>query len=78
MSGLYQRINDNPAENRYGVRMKQAIIMIGIQASGKSTFCRQYLGNVRRINLDTLKTRNREKRLIERCHAEGIDYVVDN
>ena len=58
--------------------MKQAIIMIGIQASGKSTFCRQYLGNVRRINLDTLKTRNREKRLIERCHAEGIDYVVDN
>ena len=52
--------------------------MIGIQASGKSTFCQNYLRNVCRVNLDTLRTRNNEKRLIEQCHAEGIDYVVDN
>ena len=52
--------------------------MIGIQASGKSTFCQRYLGDVCRVNLDTLKTRNNEKRLIEQCHADGIDYVVDN
>ena len=58
--------------------MKRAIIMIGIQASGKSTFCQNYLCDVRRVNLDTLKTRNNERRLIEQCHAEGMDYVVDN
>lgn len=58
--------------------MKQAVIMIGIQGSGKSTFCRQYLPDVCRVNLDSLKTRNNETRLIEQCHAEGRDYVVDN
>jgi predicted kinase len=58
--------------------MKRAFIMIGIQASGKSTFCQRYLGDVRRVNLDSLKTRNNEKRLIEQCHADGSDYVVDN
>ncbi len=52
--------------------------MIGIQASGKSTFCQRYLGDVCRVNLDTLKTRNNEKRLIEQCHADDSDYVVDN
>lgn len=58
--------------------MKTAYIMIGIQGSGKSEFCRRFLPNVTRINLDTLKTRNRERTLIEECLASGIDYVVDN
>ena len=52
--------------------------MIGIQGSGKSEFCRQYLPNITRINLDTLKTRNNENRLITECHNRGCDYVVDN
>jgi len=58
--------------------MKKTIIMMGIQGSGKSEFCRRYLHNVTRVNLDSLKTRNNEKRLIAECHASGRDYVVDN
>ena len=58
--------------------MKKAIIMIGIQGSGKSEFCRRYFADVERVNLDTLKTRNNEKKLIADCHARGIDYIVDN
>lgn len=58
--------------------MKKAIIMIGIQGSGKSEFCSRYLSNITRVNLDTLKTRNNERRLIEECIEKGLDYVIDN
>lgn len=58
--------------------MKTAYIMIGIQGSGKSVFCRKFLPDVRRINLDTLKTRNNEKRMIADCHENGDSYVIDN
>ena len=57
---------------------KTVYIMIGIQGSGKSEFCSRYLPGAVRVNLDTLKTRNREKLLIEECHENGCDYVVDN
>lgn len=58
--------------------MKKTYIMMGIQGSGKSEFCRRFLADVERVNLDTLKTRNNEKRMIEDCHARDADYVVDN
>ena len=58
--------------------LKTLYIMIGIQGSGKSTFCRQFLPGVVRVNLDTLKTRNNEKRLIGQCFEEGSSFVVDN
>ena len=58
--------------------MKTLAIMIGIQGSGKSTFCARYLSGLVRVNLDTLKTRNNEKRLIEKCFEEGVGFVVDN
>ena len=70
--------NDFRVESVYGGFMKKAIIMIGIQGSGKSTFCQRFLNDACRVNLDTLKTRNNEKRLIEQCHEEDLDYVVDN
>ena len=57
---------------------KTAYIMMGIQGSGKSTFCAQFLPAVTRINLDTLHTRNKEAMLIADCQAKGVDYVVDN
>ena len=57
---------------------KIMILMIGIQGSGKSEFCRRYLDGYARVNLDTLKTRNNEKRAITACHEEGLSYVVDN
>lgn len=57
----------------------QAIIFVGIQASGKSTFYSQYFSHTHiRINLDMLKTRYREKRLIETCLEIGQPFVVDN
>ena len=58
--------------------MKTAYIMMGIQGSGKSEFCRRFLAEVCCINLDTLKTRNNEKRQLENCIARGIDFVIDN
>jgi len=60
------------------MKMKIAYIMIGIQGSGKSEFCQRYLPDTVRVNLDTLKTRNNERRLLEECHEKGCDYVVDN
>ena len=58
--------------------MSTMILMIGIQGSGKSEFCRQYLANkYDRVNLDTLKTRNNEQRMIEECFARGRDFVID-
>ena len=57
----------------------QAVILVGIQASGKSTFYSQCFSNTHiRVNLDMLKTRHREKRLIETCLEIGQPFVVDN
>lgn len=58
---------------------KTAVIMIGIQASGKSTFCRKCLqDSYTRINLDELNTRNKEKNLLADCISKGLDIVIDN
>ncbi|MCE9579693.1 MAG: AAA family ATPase [Deltaproteobacteria bacterium] len=57
----------------------EAVIFIGIQATGKSTFCRErFFRSHVRVNLDMLGTRHRETRLIETCLATGISFVVDN
>jgi len=57
----------------------EAVLLIGIQASGKSTFCRQrFFDSHIRVNLDMLKTRHREKRLVEVCLETGQPFVVDN
>lgn len=52
-------------------------IMIGIQGSGKSTFCEKYLSPFYRINLDTLKTRHQEHLAIDECFKSGINFVID-
>jgi predicted kinase len=57
----------------------EAIILIGIQATGKSTFYQQRFTNTHvRINLDMLKTRNREDILLEACIRAKQSFVVDN
>lgn len=54
-------------------------ILIGIQGSGKSTFCREYLGDAYvRVNLDTLRTRSKENQLIQACLSEHRSLVIDN
>lgn len=57
----------------------EAIIFCGIQASGKSTFYKErFFSTHVRINLDMLKTRNREKLLMQFCLQTGQPFVVDN
>lgn len=57
----------------------QAVLLIGIQASGKSTFARRRLFDTHvRINLDMLRTRRREALLLEACLEGGQSFVVDN
>ena len=57
----------------------EAVILMGIQGSGKSTFFRQRLFDTHvRINLDMLRTRRREKLLFEACLAAGQRLAVDN
>lgn len=58
---------------------KILVIMMGIQGSGKSTFYEKFLKDrFVRVNLDTLKTRGREKALVEECLREGKSFAVDN
>ena len=54
-------------------------ILMGLQGSGKSTFYATHLAeDFVRVNLDTLKTRHREKLLVEECIANGQSYAIDN
>ena len=57
----------------------QAIIFIGIQGAGKSTFYREYFLDTHiRINLDMLKTRHREKLIFQACLDAKQKFVIDN
>ena len=57
----------------------QAIIFIGIQASGKSTFFQQrFFHSHIRLNLDMLKTRHREQVLLGACLEAKQPFVIDN
>lgn len=57
----------------------EAILLIGIQAVGKSTFYQQRFATTHtHINLDTLKTRGREKAALETCLTLGQSFVIDN
>lgn len=57
----------------------ELILFIGLQATGKSSFYRQtfYRTHVR-INLDMLRTRPREKLLVDACISGKTKFVVDN
>ncbi len=57
----------------------QAIIFIGIQASGKSTFFQQQFFHTHlRLNLDMLNTRHREEILLRACLEAKQPFVIDN
>jgi len=57
----------------------EVILLIGIQASGKSTFYKEkYFNSHIRISNDLLKTKNREKKLLEYCLNTQMSFVVDN
>lgn len=57
----------------------EAILLIGIQGAGKSTFYRErFFATHVRINMDMLKTRYREKVLLSACLLAKQPFVVDN
>src|SRR5262249_6515965 len=57
----------------------EAVILIGIQASGKSTFYRErFFESHIRINLDMLHTRRREMIFLQACILARQSFVVDN
>lgn len=56
----------------------ELIIFIGVQATGKSTFYKQNFADTHvRVNGDMLRTKHREKLLIEACLNGKINFVVD-
>ena len=57
----------------------ELILFIGLQATGKSSFYRARFDRTHiRINLDMLKTRHRERRLLETCLEIRQACVIDN
>lgn len=57
----------------------EAVLFIGLQAAGKSSFYRErFFRTHMRINLDMLKTRNREARMVSVCLETRQRFVVDN
>lgn len=57
----------------------EAVIFMGIQATGKSSFYKERFFRTHvRINLDMLKTRHRERVLLEACLEARQPFVVDN
>jgi len=56
-----------------------AVIFIGIQATGKTTFYKdRFFKTHIRISLDMLKTRNREMLFLQSCISAKQSFVVDN
>ncbi len=57
----------------------EAVLLIGVQGAGKSSFYSAQLADTHvRVNLDMLKTRHRERRLIETCLETQQPFAVDN
>jgi predicted kinase len=56
----------------------ELIVLMGMQASGKSSFCRKRFFNTHiRLNLDMLVTRNRMRILLDACMAAQQRCVID-
>ena len=57
----------------------ETVIFTGIQATGKSSFYRsRFFDTHIRINLDMLRTRRRERLLVQACLEAQQPFVVDN
>jgi predicted kinase len=68
-----------PAVPAYTGQGMEAAIFIGIQGAGKTTFYRRRFADTHvRLSLDMLRTRARERILLEACLRAGQPFVVDN
>lgn len=56
----------------------EAVIFVGIQGAGKSTFFKERFYDTHiRVNLDMLRTKNREKLIFEACLEAKQKFVID-
>ncbi len=59
--------------------LMEALVFVGVQGSGKTTFYRERFFDTHvRISLDMLRTRHREQLLLAACLAAKQPFVVDN
>ena len=57
----------------------EAIVLCGVQGSGKSTLYRdRFLDTHVHVSLDLLRSRSREAELVRECLETGRPFVVDN
>jgi predicted kinase len=57
----------------------EAVVFIGLQASGKSSFYKdRFFSTHVRISLDLLRTRHRHQRMLRLCLETQLPFVVDN
>ncbi len=57
----------------------EAVVFIGLQASGKSSFyTERFFSTHVRISLDLLRTRNRERQFLTACLETQQPFVIDN
>jgi predicted kinase len=57
----------------------EAILLIGLQGAGKSSFYKKrYFGTHVRISLDLLRTRHRQQLFLDACLTSQQRFVVDN
>jgi predicted kinase len=57
----------------------EAVIFVGLQGAGKSSFYRErFFDTHLHLNLDMLRTRHRERRLLRACVETRLRFVVDN
>jgi predicted kinase len=56
----------------------EAIVLCGLQGSGKTTLCRERFAEHVRVSLDELGSRAREAALLEECLGDGRPFAVDN
>src|SRR5262245_38209223 len=74
--GLNQACGQGVAFHNTGDATVEAVLLIGLQGAGKSTFCRERLfATHMRLSLDLLKTRHREKRFLQTCIETGQRFV---
>ena len=57
----------------------EAVIFIGVQGTGKSSFyAQQFFHTHVRINSDVLKTKHRFQLILDACLKTGQPFVIDN
>jgi len=53
-------------------------LMVGIPASGKSSYCKEYQWNTEVVSLDLLKSRSNEQFLLDDLFWQGVNITIDN